>query len=165
MSLVTAYQTLYDMVDDMTIDNVTHAFNYDWEKRYDKDKTHGAKPNGKALITIEMGTETNVDDIGALGTGEYFDDIEVVMYATVAFSDADVKAGDIKYYQELAIFKAVDDIKSRYSYPWALASDGIHTMKYTGHEVSDLERADKFTTKRLTCRFIMKYRTNRILLD
>lgn len=165
MSRQSAHETLYTMVDDMTKDNATHEFNFDWKAKYNADKTHSAKPNGEALITIEIGNDTNVDDAGGLGSGEYFDEAPVTMTCSVAISTPDVAGSEIGYYQDIEIDKAVDDVKARFSYPWKLATDDVHSLRYTGCNIIESEKAGKFTTKKVVCNFNMKYRTVRTLLD
>jgi hypothetical protein len=161
MSRADAHIALYDLVADMTIAN---GYNYDWQVRYDIEKSAPPKPNGKAMLTIELGDETNQDDIGGAGAGQYIDLVQVLMTASVATAETDSKMSSIAYDQSIACSLAISDIKKMFNNAPLqddLCTAGVHDLHYTGATIEVVENADKYTGKRAICTFDMQYRSER----
>lgn len=162
MSRALALQLLYEMVSDMTVAN---GFNYDWVVHKGGDKFLGVRAN--PAITINFGSETNVDDIGGIGSGEYRDDANFTITGKVAFGGANVTASNVDYEEERALAKALDDIKTRYDSGRYLCTGGVNDarVKYLGSESPSFSREQKFTTMRIVCNFNLKYTTQRKFID
>jgi len=163
MSRATALTLLYNMVDDMTIAN---GFNYDWNVHKGGDKFRGVRGQTPA-ITISFGAETNVDDRGGVGSWEYIDDANFTVTGKVCLSGANVPASEVAYEEQLAISRALDDIKTRYDSEGYLCANGLSArqLKYLGSDVLDKIDEQKYTTMRIECNFNLKYVTQRKLLD
>ena len=163
MSRATALTLLYEMVADMTTAN---GFNYTWIIHKGGDTFNGVRSPSPAL-TISFGNETNVDDGGGIGSGEYIDDANFTITGKVALAGADVRASDVPYEEELAVARALDDIKTRYDSKGYLCDNGLSakSLKYLGSDTLDKEDEQKYTTMRIECNFNLKYVTQRKLLD
>ena len=161
MSRATAHEALYSLITGMTVAN---GYNFDWVARYDIKNSASPKPNGKAMITIDLGEEQNQDDIGGCGTGQYIDLVVVNMFASVATHNADSKINVIEYDQSITCSKAISDIKKMFNnapLQTVLCASGVHDLHYTGATIEDVDNGDKFTGTRAKCAFGMQYRSAR----
>jgi len=163
MSRATALTVLYEMVNNMTTVN---GFNYNWTIHKGGDTYFGSR-NPQPSITISFGYESNVDDRGGIGSGEYIDDANVIITGKVPLTGADIKSSDVPYEEQLAISRGLDDIKTRFDSEGYLCANGVKArqLKYLGSDVLEKEDEQKYTTMRIECQYNLKYVTERKLLD
>jgi hypothetical protein len=154
---------LYEMVEDMTKAN---DFNYDWVVHKGGDKFRGVKGQVPA-VTISSGDEDNVDDRGGIGSGQYIDEATYFITAKVGIKGADILPSDVKYEEEQAIARAIDDIKTRYDSEAFFCGKGVEvkSLQYQGSISLEKANEQKYTTMRIQCRFDIKYVTERKLFD
>lgn len=160
MSRAEAHEKLYQMVSDMTTVN---GYNYTWGTRKGGDAYFGSTPEKPALITINILDEDNVDDLGGIGSNEYMDNADVEMYLDVTIPNGDYNASDTVYEEQLAMSRAIDDVKHRYSSNSELCDARVQSFLYQGADVQTIQEEDAFSTQRATCRFAMLYRSQRSL--
>ena len=162
MSRAKLIDAMYDMVSDMTI---TNGFNYDWIVVYDGDKSKGKI--GNSQITISLGTENNEDDIGGNGSAQYIDSVEATITGKVNIEGADIRGYEIPYKMELALSKALDDIKTRYDSYRALCLRGVacRGLNYISSEPVQKPQEGKYRQVRIECKYEDRYITERIFID
>ena len=150
------------MVDDMTVAN---SFNFDWSIQGDGDTRRGNRTGG--AITIDFEDETNTNQNGGIGSGQYIDDATVYITGKVNLEESDVKASDVSRKTKQQYTKALDDIKTRYDSPRYLCKNGADCrgLIYQGCTFEKITKEGKFRSLRVKCRFVVKYVTQRKLLD
>ena len=153
---------MYEMVDQMTIAN---GFNFDWVVVGDGDTRTGNRTGGS--ITIDFDSETNTNSSGGVGSAQYIDDARVYITGKVNLSGSDVRGNDVTRLTKREYTKALDDIKTRYDSPRYLCNNGADCrgLIYQGCEFIKMEREGKFRSLRVRCEFLVKYVTERKLLD
>ena len=153
---------MYNMVADMTIAN---GFNFDWIIHGDGDMRRGNRTGG--AITIDFQNETNTNKNGGIGSGQYIDDAIVEITGKVNLEEADVRASEVTRKTKQQFTKALDDIKTRYDSPKYLCNNGADCrgLIYQGCEFEQVIKEGKFRSMRVKCRFLVKYVTQRKLLD
>lgn len=153
---------MYEMVGQMTI---AKTFNYDWIIHGDGDTRRGNRTGG--AITIDFEGEANTNDSGGIGSGRYIDDARVFITGKVNLVGADVRGGDVTRLTKQSYTKALDDIKTRYDSPKYLNMNGADCrgLIYKGCEFLPMESEGKFRSLRVRCEFMVKYVTQRKLID
>jgi len=153
---------MYDMVADMTIAN---GFNFDWTIEGDGDTRTGIRDGGS--ITIDFDSESNSNDQGGIGSGQYIDDARVYVTGKVNLATANTRGNNVTRLTKRQNALALDDIKTRYDSPRYLCANGADCrgMIYKGMEILEMEKEGKFRTLRVKCEFTVKYVTQRKLLD
>jgi len=153
---------MYDMVGDMTILN---EFNFDWVIQGDKDVRKGNRTGG--AISIDFEGEDNTNASGGIGSGKYIDDAKVFITGKVNLNTPSTRGYNVERLTKRQYTKALDDIKTRYDSPKYLSSryPEFRELMYKGCEFLKIEKEGKFRSLRVKCEFMVKYTTQRKLLD
>lgn len=146
------------MVSDMTEAN---GYNFTWYARTGGESYFNKTIERKAVITIDMGDEENVDDIGGIGSNQYSDNVTVEMLISATGPVGDILASDTDYYNSLELSKALDDVKKRWPSNRELCDLGVQSFLYSGATVEVNRDQDKFSTHSALVRFSMLYISDR----
>jgi hypothetical protein len=155
---------MYEMVTDMTVAN---GFNFEWFIQGDKDIRKGDRTVSNGAITIGFQSENNTNQNGGIGSGQYIDDAIVMVTGKVNMAGTNVRGYDVEVETKKAYTKALDDIKTRYDSPKYLCQNELDCrgLMYQSGEIVKISEEGKFRSMRVECLFLVKYVTQRKLLD